>query len=276
MEAETFSQFKPTLDDIEPDEIIKYLLVETGQESAAHLDIDKILTYLNLKLIEMEFSTEFEGLILPEKMPRALISFSDKIIAIQSDLNDRRRRFSILHEIGHYVLPDHRHDLFICSNDDFSPDADKKWELEANAFASEMLFLAGKIEKDVHSYKHLSAKLVKKFGDQYLASYESTARRLASKSLKPYMLLAFKEAPDKDSWLLKYVIPSKAFKTDYFSDIAVKLGNEIASEIKQLEDVSESIEKKLTTDSMKGKVEFNIEFFSNFYNIFAFISPVSE
>lgn len=276
MEANAFSsdQIKSVFLDIEADEIVKYLLRKTAQEAASSLDIDKILSYLELKCIEMDFFQEFKGLLKLEKMPRALISFPDRIIAVQSNLYTPRKRFSILHEVAHYVLPGHRHDLYICKNEDFSADADKKWEVEANEFASEMIFLGGKLEKEAHQRPKITASLVKELADKYSVSYEATARRLAHKSLKPYMLLVFQEGVTGEDLPLKYIIPSKVLKAQYFSDIALKLKPEFASEIKALGDISSSIEQKAFIETACGKVEFEMEFFSNSINIFTFITPV--
>ncbi len=73
-----------------------------------------------------------------------VISYSQGVITISTAMQDqRRRRFSIAHELGHFELHRGTQELLICLNQDIreSPhkDVSNKLEQEANEFASELL-----------------------------------------------------------------------------------------------------------------------------------------
>ena len=75
-------------------------------------------------------------------MQGALVANVEKskgIILVNSGItNLRRRRFTIGHEVGHFMLPNHGNEMY-CSKGDMSPKSLKPIEREANEFASELL-----------------------------------------------------------------------------------------------------------------------------------------
>lgn len=271
----TTPQFKPSFLDIEPNELVEYLLKESASKENGSVNIEALFDILKLQCIELDFINEFKSVLQVEDIPRALISFPDQIIAVEKDMYDRRKRFCSLHEIAHYVLPEHRHDLFICKNKDFGINAEKEWELQANSFAAELLFLGGEFEKEANQYSTINAKLIKDLGDKYNASYEATARRLANKNQKPCMLLVIDKKEDNQSYPIKYCVASKSFSLNYFSDLTGHLSPDIADNIFKFKDISESMKTENQFDTYSGKESFEIEFFTNSINIFAFIIPKS-
>lgn len=96
------------------------------------------------KIAELNKLEIFEYSKLPDSIS-ALIEPSKKIILINPSHNEVRKRFSIAHEIGHYVLGHFDDDLFEDNNKDeveeesmrIKHSADK--ETEANEFAAELL-----------------------------------------------------------------------------------------------------------------------------------------
>jgi Zn-dependent peptidase ImmA (M78 family) len=266
-------QFKPSYLNIESEELVEYLLKESGSRDSSCANIEAMLEILKLQCVEMDFKKAFDTHLRLEDIPRALISFPDQIIAIEKDMYDRRKRFCCLHEIAHYVLPEHRHDLFICKNKDFSVNAEKEWEVQANAFAADLLFLGGEFEKEANQYSSTSAKLIKDLGDKYNASYEATARRLVSKNQKPCMLLIIYKQEDNNTYPIKYCVSSKSFKLKYFSDITGELSPDIAQKVLALDNISKSMTIINEFDTYFGKYSFNSELFTNSKNIFVLITP---
>lgn len=72
-----------------------------------------------------------------------VISYSKGVITVSTNIQDqRRRRFSIAHELGHFELHRGSKELLICINQDIlesNKELSNKFEQEANEFASELL-----------------------------------------------------------------------------------------------------------------------------------------
>lgn len=119
------------------------------------------------------------GLIVPEDK-------SNGAILVHSERHETRKRYTIAHEIGHYVNPTHRSSSpngFMCSRNDMNVDAAKagdrhaRMELEANQFAAELLmpdrflnaFLRGKTDADLDHILSLA--------EWFEVSKEAAARR---------------------------------------------------------------------------------------------------
>lgn len=64
---------------------------------------------------------------------------SEGIILVNSGIrNSQRKRFTLGHELGHFLLPNHGNEMW-CSKDDISINSQVSIEREANEFASELL-----------------------------------------------------------------------------------------------------------------------------------------
>lgn len=101
----------------------------------APIDPSDVAERLGLQ-VEYCDSSGFEGALVCSKETRA-----GTILVKKSICEDGRRRFTIAHEIGHYVLPHHGAKGSVCNSKDVEnwdrslPDE----EAEANVFASELL-----------------------------------------------------------------------------------------------------------------------------------------
>jgi Zn-dependent peptidase ImmA (M78 family) len=73
----------------------------------------------------------------------AFISLEDKIVVYNSTHPTVRNRFSVAHEIGHFILG---HSF---NNDIFNLNSQDPREIEANIFASELLMPFGMIKRDI-------------------------------------------------------------------------------------------------------------------------------
>ena len=90
-------------------------------------------------------------------------------IVIAEGTSPRRRRFSIGHELGHFLIPTHRpHDgaQFACSHADMrleNPHADraKRMEAEANRFAAHLLMPPSRIRANLQSRQPDLAEIVR-------------------------------------------------------------------------------------------------------------------
>src|SRR5208337_4064210 len=102
------------------EEIVEALLVEAGTANHLPTDETKLLGFLKLEQLSFDFMHELD--FLPDEQKRSLdlraaLSFNDRLIATQSGLGEKRKRFGIFHEIGHFILPEHRRKLYHVDND---------------------------------------------------------------------------------------------------------------------------------------------------------------
>ncbi|MDH4203716.1 MAG: ImmA/IrrE family metallo-endopeptidase [Phycisphaerae bacterium] len=260
--------------DFECRELAEFLIHETGQQEGK-LDVDNILQYLGLTSLQFSFDRE-----LPiEKNTRALLSYPDKIIAVEENLKPERKRFSFLHEVGHYVLPNHQ-SSYLCDDKGLSAFSHLTHEKEANEFAAELLFMGNQFLLQINSLP-INAKTVKKLADQYYASFESTARRLAEKNSRPCMFIRFNrnqtaqiELSGEDIWSAQYSIPSSIFKQKYGREFKGIVPCGIVNQlIRSSQDITDSIVTQEFVNTVSGRSEMSFEYFYNQYNILAFLIP---
>lgn len=122
------------------------------------VDVIKIATFLGFKVIPFDF---------PETMSAVIrIEETKKIIAVNKNKSEVRQRFSIAHELGHYLSG---HDNFSHESETFI-DRDKKYldphhreEKEADEFAAELLMPEIMLKKDVLENNLDAVTLAKKY-----------------------------------------------------------------------------------------------------------------
>ena len=129
--------------EIQPRELVRYLLRTAGQYDRDSINPADLLDFLGLEFASFDFQLELPGEAketVGGAKPRALISFSDRLVATDATLTENKARFSVLHEIGHFVLPKHQHKLYICDDQGLSLATRLVLEKEASEFAADLLF----------------------------------------------------------------------------------------------------------------------------------------
>lgn len=123
-----------------PDGIVALIL--KAEKFAAPIPIERLCAQLDISAIEKLETEGFEG---------GLITDTDRssgIILVNENSHPYRRRFTIAHELGHFLIPTHMPGLngrFLCSQADLrllsakESDHRQKMEVEANRFASLIL-----------------------------------------------------------------------------------------------------------------------------------------
>ncbi len=158
------------------------------------------------------------GLIVPEDK-------SHGAILVHSDRHETRKRYTIAHEIGHYVNPTHLSSSpngFMCSRKDMNVDSAKtgdqhaKMELEANQFAADLLmpgamvnaFLSRKLGADL---EHIFA-----LADWFEVSKEAAARRyVVHLDVPAAIVFSFKG-------IVRYIKTSGSFpRLSVWNDVAI-------------------------------------------------------
>jgi hypothetical protein len=273
--------------EIEPRELVRHLLRSAGQCGRQCVNPRELLDFLKLEYASFSFAAELPDearRTLMGATPRALLSFEDRLIATDESLDDNRARFSVLHEIGHYVLPHHEHALYLCDDIGLTFATRLVMEKEANEFGGDLLFLGDHFSAEANP-RPISAATVKELATRYRASLEAAARRLVEKNFRPCMLVAFKQEDQRQtidvdataSWAVRYCVASPAFKTTYFGKVSGKAPPDAVAAVTQ---PGRRIEDGFVCDiRVSGRAAhdaraFRAEFFSNTYNIFCLLTPV--
>ena len=275
--------FRPGSIDIAPDELVQFLLEEAGQVGRDAVNPAEILEYLKLE----HFPENLYRIVPPEariegQEPRALLSFRDRLVVTQSGMKPARVRFSVLHEIGHYVLPTHLHSIYLCDEQGLSQWAKLAFEKEANDFAASLLFQGERFSVEANS-SSVTAATVEMLAHRYRASYEATARRLVEKNRHSFMFIAFEKEEGPESvdidmparWKVRYCVASPSFGARYVCRVRGTLCGEVYDGLTQPgRPISRSLVEDLTLDLHRGRpLKCRGEFFSNSYNIFCLLQP---
>lgn len=107
------------------------------------IDIEEVAKYLGFLVIPFEFPDSTSGLTFIEE--------GVKTIGVNSKHAPVRRRFSIAHEIGHYLMGHEAYDhgdTYIEDRPSYL-DPQNRQEMEANEFAAELLLPKKMLEIDV-------------------------------------------------------------------------------------------------------------------------------
>ena len=127
--------------------IVDSFLDLTEQRGLFPTNPQPIIERLGLEQLEFDFAKEFSK---PSEKNlqdfRAMLSYDEKVIALNSTQkkNVCRTRFSLFHEIAHYVIPRHIERFYLCSEEDMSARTLMTLEAEANKLAADFIF-----QKDV-------------------------------------------------------------------------------------------------------------------------------
>lgn len=122
----------------------------------------------------------FEGMLITntEKSRGAIL--------VKSTNSPRRRRFTIAHELGHFLLPWHRQERFSCQSSDIKDHGHTRVsvslehatiETEANTFASELLMPTQAFKKILAGFKAPSVIDLADLSDTFDVSFEAAVHR---------------------------------------------------------------------------------------------------
>jgi Zn-dependent peptidase ImmA (M78 family) len=117
----------------EIDYVINVMLLESGLSYPQNTILD-FVHYLNLNVFEIDISEFGQGV-------KGIIDYGKKYIYIEKKQSEESKRFSIMHEVGHYLLHQvedglkYRVDKYIFNE----PTKESVEEMEANYFAASFL-----------------------------------------------------------------------------------------------------------------------------------------
>lgn len=151
---------------------------ELAPDLPAHFAIEDICSELDIVAIEDKPVTSFEAMLLMD----ANKAWGSIVVAQGS--RSERRRFSIGHELGHFLIPTHLPrpgEGFSCSLEDLrlgdtkEHDRHKRIEAEANRFAAHLLMPPARIRSSLRSRQPDLGEIVRLAGE-FGVSREAMAR----------------------------------------------------------------------------------------------------
>jgi transcriptional regulator with XRE-family HTH domain/Zn-dependent peptidase ImmA (M78 family) len=113
---------------------------------------------------------------------QGVIHFRAREIWVNPEMYPLRKRFVLGHEIGHYVLPEHR-ELFAYLDDEkrLRPDVHDLYERQANQAAIELLAQGDRLREEADD-SPLTMDVVDDLATHYAISLQATARRIVEET----------------------------------------------------------------------------------------------
>lgn len=154
--------------------------------------IVEIAYALNIVEIQDVVTDGFEGGLITNNLK------TSGSILVNERSNPRRRRYTVGHEIGHYLNPWHKPkdgQQFLCSNKDLLRSASKtmtsfeKMEVEANQFAAELLMPTRIFRDDLRRLQGIDLGHIERLADKYDVSKEAAARRYVELQDEPCAII---------------------------------------------------------------------------------------
>ena len=143
------------------------------------IPIEELARLAGISKIEPFSSEGFEGTLI------ANAEKSEGAIFYSSCSPRSRQRFTIGHELGHFLLPWHRQSTFKCTSADIVGSPNQDWEIEANQFAAELLIPHKLLAPRLLKFRDPELEHVLALADEFGTSVKMTAIRLAEKSDYP-------------------------------------------------------------------------------------------
>jgi hypothetical protein len=146
----------------------------------------------------------------------------------------------------------------------------EKLELEANAFAADLIF-KGDIFTIESNSMDISFESIIALATKYSASIQSTAWRFIEYSLYPAVFIVYEKT--NSTWRIKYSIFSKQFLHKYLKSESGSLTDDNNEDVIKAEHQPLQIIKSECKVNFKNEKElaFNCEYFFNKFNVLSII-----
>ncbi len=152
-------------------------LLEEMAAFSVPVDPAAVAKHIHARIVRKKFPSQ-------ERVSGALVrSGSELLIVVNAAHDKKRQRFTIAHEIGHHVL--HGLDLHVDKThyrDDRSGTGEDQEEVEANAFAAELLMPSRLLEKGlkVNRIMFVDEDLIDDLAEEYQVSRQAMTWRLTN------------------------------------------------------------------------------------------------
>ena len=254
-------------------DIARYLLEETNALEPP-TNAENIADHLGLHIrgffhSELSLDSNIRAYLWPAK----------REIGISNQLSPHRRKFSILHEVGHYVIPGHLDNLekeamLLDDARSLSDHSVVTIEMQANRFAADCIFQLDGFQDDASSVG-LEWASISRMANIYDASLVATARRWVEESLSSCALLVFVPVSVGEDVKLSYsyAITSQTFRQRYFAHLSKFTRGEGSEVFRAFRDTRghTGLVEKLLVDISHELQEFYVMLFSTQYSVYGLI-----
>jgi Zn-dependent peptidase ImmA (M78 family) len=177
------------------------LLWSQGVRSPEHIDLEAIAASRGARVIYRQ---------LDGCAARLVASGSKAVISIASDDNLGRRRFSLGHELAHWVC-DAKNASFKCATADIGPQnaEAKSVEANANSYASQLL-LPDYLVVPWLGTRHVNLDLAQALANDFRASLTASAIKLARRTKAPTVVACH------DQTRVRWFLRNLSFPNDFF------------------------------------------------------------
>jgi len=184
---------------VRPEQLVDEILKQNPQLPLP-VPVVELATMAGISKVEAFTSTGFEGTLIANAEKSAGAIFYNGTVPRS------RQKFTIGHELGHFLLPWHRQTTFECTAEDISLRARKDWEIQANQFSAELLMPKALVKAKLHVMRDPELAHVRELADLLEVSFEAAARRLVELNEYPCAVVFSKEN------VVRYAIKSQYFE----------------------------------------------------------------
>jgi len=209
-----------TVPEISNSIIIERILKDSDQFDLLPIDLQKIDELL--KIVSYDF--DFKKFIDPESKSdqlelRGILDIRESSIYLdQAEKLVSRKRFSHAHEIGHYLIPNHRDYFYQCSESDMNVATLNLLEREANQFASELLFKGSIFKQVLEENRRITFNSVGNIAEAFNVSFVASLRKVITETSQPAAMVIISEKDGGGE--INYTISSQSMRDKYFSEIS--------------------------------------------------------
>lgn len=184
---------------VRPSQLVDAIVAQNPQLPVP-VPIEELAELAGISEIKPLTSEGFEGALIanPEK--------SAGTIFYNARSPQPRRRFTIGHEFGHFLLPWHRKSSFECTAADMTFAANGDWEVQANQFSAELLIPKAIAMNRLRAMKDPELEHVQQLAGEFGTSIEMTARRYVELNEYPCAVVFSKDNE------VRYVVRSEYFE----------------------------------------------------------------
>lgn len=169
-----------------PSDVVKEILRQNPYLSYP-TPLERFVELAGIESISELTTDGFEGMLITNAEK------SRGAIMVKAGVSPRRRRFTIAHELGHFLLPWHRQQKFSCKSSDIKDSGNNRGlapdqvtiETEANAFASELLMPSSAFKSFIDDFETPTLVDLATLSDAFDVSFEATVHRYKALSDQP-------------------------------------------------------------------------------------------
>lgn len=155
-----------------PEKLARLIVQRRPQDCGPPICLEAIAQALGIAEVRRVDTDAYEGALVtdPEK--------GAGVILVRGRSRLERQRFTIAHEIGHFLIPTHGRDAQCGLVDLRSPERSKRKETEANLFAANLLMPARMLIEDMRRWREPELDKIVALASRYEVSKEAMARRV--------------------------------------------------------------------------------------------------